>query len=68
MSAAANSPPTAAPALFVQLAFDPGNQLAVRRAGTRLGLAFVGPSAEVAGQRLKVHFQNHTPPAEYFTA
>ncbi len=68
MSAAANSPPTAAPALFVHLAFDPGNQLAVRQAGTRLGLAFVGPSAEVAAQRLEVHFQNHTPPAEYFTA
>lgn len=68
MLAAASSSPTATPLLFVHLAFDPANQLAVRQAGTRLGLAFVGPTPEVATQRLEVHFKNHTPPAEYFTA
>jgi 4-hydroxy-3-methylbut-2-enyl diphosphate reductase len=55
-----------APALFALLAFSPANQLAVRRAGHRLGLAFVGPAAEVAAQRLEAHFPRHTAPAEYF--
>ncbi len=50
------------------LAFDPGSRLAVRRAGNRWGLAFVGPDAAVARQRLEAHFPRHTPPAEYFTA
>jgi 4-hydroxy-3-methylbut-2-enyl diphosphate reductase len=67
MSAAADSSPITKPALFVNLAFDLGNRLAVRRAGSRLGLAFVGPSLEVATGRLEVHFKDHTPPAEYFS-
>ena len=57
----------AAPALVTCLAFNPGNQLAVRQAGNRLGLAFVGPTAEVAEERLAAHFPRHTAPAEYFT-
>jgi 4-hydroxy-3-methylbut-2-enyl diphosphate reductase len=68
MPAASVSPPPAAPSLCVHLAFDEGNRLAVRRAGSRLGLAFVGPSTEVAAERLERHFQSHTPFAEYFTA
>lgn len=68
MPVAAQTSPTVTAPLSAHLAFDPGNKLAVRRAGTRLGLAFVGPTAEVATQRLEVHFKTHTPPAEYFTA
>jgi 4-hydroxy-3-methylbut-2-enyl diphosphate reductase len=59
--------PAAAPALFAYLAFDAGNRLAVRQAGTRLGLAFVGPDGAVAIARLETHFKHHTPAAEYFT-
>ena len=65
---AANRAPSGEPVLFAHLAFDPGNRLAVRRAGSRLGLAFVGPAAEVATERLEMHFRQHTPPAEYFAA
>lgn len=68
MPAASASHPPATPSLCVHLAFDEGNRLAVRQAGSRLGLAFVGPSTEVAAQRLEMHFQSHTPFAEYFTA
>ena len=68
MPAASASHLPAAPSLCVLLAFDEGNRLAVRRAGSRLGLAFVGPSMEVAAQRLEGHFRSHTPFAEYFTA
>jgi len=56
------------PALVALLAFNPRNQLAVRRAGNRLGLAFAGPTLEVALERLRFHFPHPTPPAEYFTA
>jgi 4-hydroxy-3-methylbut-2-enyl diphosphate reductase len=68
MPVASASQPPAPPALHVHLAFDEGNRLAVRRAGSRLGLAFVGPSMEVALQRLEAHFKSHTPVAEYFAA
>jgi hypothetical protein len=61
MPAASASHLPAAPSLCVLLAFDEGNRLAVRRAGSRLGLAFVGPSMEVAAQRLEGHFRSHTP-------
>ncbi len=54
--------------LFACLAFNPANQLAVRRAGNRLGVAFMGPTREIAVQRLEAHFPQHTPPAEYYTA
>ena len=66
MSAAASPPPSSWSTLFVHLAFNPGNQLAVRRAGTRLGMAFVGPDSAVATQRLKAHFPNSTPPVARF--
>jgi 4-hydroxy-3-methylbut-2-enyl diphosphate reductase len=51
----------------VVLAFNESNQLAVRRAGSRLGLAFVGADEAMAVGRLKSCFPEHTPPAEYFT-
>jgi 4-hydroxy-3-methylbut-2-enyl diphosphate reductase len=60
-------PPPAAPALCALLAFDPRNQLAVRRAGTKLGLAFAGADLSMATARLAPHFRAHTPPVEYFT-
>jgi 4-hydroxy-3-methylbut-2-en-1-yl diphosphate reductase len=68
MSAPASLGSAAVPPLVALLAFNPRNQLAVRRAGNRLGLAFAGPSAEVAAERLRLHFPAHTPPAEYFAA
>ncbi|HKB57890.1 MAG TPA: 4-hydroxy-3-methylbut-2-enyl diphosphate reductase, partial [Lacunisphaera sp.] len=61
------SPPPVAPALCVLLAFNASNQLAVRRAGTRLGHAFVGADEAMAQARLAASFPDHTPPAEYFT-
>ena len=67
MPAAADKHPTAMTLLYAHLAFDTGSRLAVRQAGSRLGLAFVGPDLEVATRRLQVHFPRHTPPAEYFT-
>lgn len=55
------------PVMCVMLAFDASNRLAVRSAGTRLGLAFVGADEAMAAGRLKSCFPVHTPPAEYFT-
>lgn len=55
------------PAQVVILAFNASNQLAVRQAGTRLGLAFVGADDSMATTRLASCFKEHTPPAEYFT-
>ena len=55
------------PAQVVILAFNASNQLAVRSAGTRLGLAFVGADEAMATARLSACFKEHTPPAEYFT-
>ena len=56
-----------APTQVVILAFNTSNQLAVRRAGTRLGLAFVGADESMAVSRLESCFKEHTPPAEYFS-
>ena len=56
-----------APAQVVILAFNTSNQLAVRRAGTRLGLAFVGADEGMAVSRLETCFKEHTAPAEYFS-
>ena len=67
MPPAANSPPEAAPTLTAVLAFDSGNRLAVRRAGTRLELAFVGPGTDAAVGRLETHFKDHTTPTECFS-
>ncbi len=61
------APPPATPALCVLLAFNASNQLAVRRAGTRLGHAFVGADEAMAAARLAASFPAHTPPREYFT-
>ncbi len=55
------------PAQVVILAFNTSNQLAVRQAGTRLGLAFVGADEAMATGRLKGSFPDHLPPAEYYS-
>jgi 4-hydroxy-3-methylbut-2-en-1-yl diphosphate reductase len=58
----------AAPAsLFAMLAFNASNQLAVRKLGSRMGLAFTGSDLAMATSRLESSFPRHTPPAEYFT-
>ncbi|MDI1320568.1 MAG: 4-hydroxy-3-methylbut-2-enyl diphosphate reductase [bacterium] len=57
-----------APALCVMLAFNASNQLAVRRAGTMTGHAFVGADEAMAVARLESCFPKHTPPVEYFTS
>ena len=62
MTAAAPSP-----ALFAMLAFNAGNQLAVRKLGSKHGLAFTGSDLAMATARLESSFPKHTPPAEYFT-
>jgi 4-hydroxy-3-methylbut-2-enyl diphosphate reductase len=60
--------PTAASARCVVLAFNASNQLAVRTAGTRLGLAFVGADEGMARDRLAACFPTHTNPTEYFSS
>ncbi len=62
----APTPPPALP-MCVMLAFNSSNQLAVRQAGTRLGLAFVGADEPMMTTRLVSCFKEHTPPVEYFT-
>ncbi len=57
----------APPALFALLAFNASNQLAVRRLGSKLGLAFSGSDLAMATARLESSFRVHTPPAEYFS-
>jgi 4-hydroxy-3-methylbut-2-enyl diphosphate reductase len=52
--------------LFALLAFNSSNQLAVRRVGSKLGLAFTGSDLAMANARLESAFANHTLPAEYF--
>lgn len=59
--------PSSAPAQCVLLAFNASNQLAVRAAGPRLGLAFVGADEATALTRLQASFPHPTPPVEYFT-
>jgi 4-hydroxy-3-methylbut-2-enyl diphosphate reductase len=54
--------------LFAVLAFNPSNQLAVRRLGSKLGLAFTGSDLAMATARLEASFPTHTPATEYFTA
>jgi len=63
---AVTAPPT--PSLFALLAFNASNQLAVRRLGSKLGLAFTGSGLAMAIARLEGSFREHTPPAEFFTA
>src|SRR5687768_13835362 len=57
---------SAPPSLFALLAFDASNQLAVRRLGSKMGLAFTGSDLAMATARLESSFPVHTPPAEYF--
>src|SRR5262249_6693885 len=54
--------------LFAFLAFNASNQLAVRKLGSKRGLAFTGSDLAMATMRLEGCFQEHTAPAEYFTA
>ncbi len=56
----------APPTLFALLAFDGSNQLAVRRLGGKMGLAFTGSELAMATSRLESSFPQHTVPAEYF--
>src|SRR4051812_28548486 len=63
MSTSVISAPSAMCAL---LAFNANNQLAVRQAGTRLGLAFVGADEAMALARLETAFPAHTTPTEHF--
>lgn len=57
----------APPSLFALLAFNGSNQLAVRRLGSKMGLAFTGSDLAMATSRLEGSFREHTPPAEYFS-
>lgn len=64
-------PSAATPALSplcAILAFDASNRLAVRRLGSKLGLAFTGTDLGMATARLESAFGTHTAPAEYFSA
>lgn len=53
--------------MCVLLAFTASNQLAVRKAGSKLGLAFVGADEAMVLERLTANFPTYTPPAEYFS-
>src|ERR1044072_8353175 len=63
-----SSPVAAPPSLFALLAFNASNQLAVRRLGSKMGLAFTGSDLAMAVSRLEASFPQHTAPAEYFNA
>lgn len=54
-------------ALDCILAFNPGNQLAVRSLGSKFGLPFTGTNLEMAAARLEASFAIHTPPVPYFS-
>jgi len=60
-------PDVPASAPIVLLAFNPSNQLAVRAAGDRLDLAFVGADEASVAAQLTACFPDHTEPTEYFT-
>ena len=49
------------------LAFNRQNQMAVRRLGSRSGLAFTGEDESMARERLTVSFPAHTPPCKLVT-
>ncbi len=61
------SAPSANPVMCIMLAFNTSNQLAVRKAGTKLGHAFVGADESMALARLTSSFTVHTTPCEYFS-
>lgn len=58
----------AAPRICAILAFNASNRLAVRRLGSKTGLAFTGSDLAMATTRLESSFRDHTPPAEQFSA
>jgi len=62
-------PPVAAElsSLVTILAFNAGNQLAVRRQGNRFDLAFTDDTLAAATARLEAAFAEHLAPAEYFS-
>lgn len=68
ITAIRDSPPSVSTTLSAVLVFDASNRLAVRRAGTRLELAFVEREKESAIRKIEASFTPHTSPAEYFTA
>ncbi|MBI3885987.1 MAG: 4-hydroxy-3-methylbut-2-enyl diphosphate reductase [Opitutae bacterium] len=53
--------------MIILLAFNPSNQLAVRRLGPRFAPLFVCADRPMAAERLAAEFAAHTPPAEFFT-
>jgi 4-hydroxy-3-methylbut-2-en-1-yl diphosphate reductase len=55
-----------APTLHALLAFDRSNRLAVRKLGSKAGLAFSGMDLAMATQRLESAFGQHTEPVERF--
>jgi len=58
---------TSEPGLVAILAFNASNQLAVRRLGSKAGLAFTGSDLAMAKSRLAAALPVHTEPAEYFS-
>lgn len=64
------APAFAAPPLSLCciLAFNAGNQLAVRRVNTTTDLAFIGGDLALAIAGLEAAFPEHTPPIEYFSS
>ncbi len=60
-------PQSSTPEICVLLAFNTSNQLAVRKAGTKLGHAFVGADEKMALGRLTPNFESRSVPAEYFS-
>jgi 4-hydroxy-3-methylbut-2-enyl diphosphate reductase len=54
--------------LVTILAFSAGNQLAVRRRGPRLDLAFTGDDLTAASAGLETAFTTYLAPVEYFSA
>ncbi len=54
------------PSLVCLLAFDGSNRMAVRKLGSKTGLAFTGIDLAMALERLESAFPSHTKPVEYF--
>ena len=59
--------PVPSPSLVAILAFGVCNRLALRKLGSKAGLAFTGNDLAMALQRLESSFTEHTPPVEYFS-
>lgn len=60
-------PTTTISPLVCILAFDTSNRLAVRKLGTKAGLAFSGSDLDMANARLNSAFEHHTEPLEHFS-